>query len=307
MSSPQTAPNPQQPVSTTPSAAAPAQAPVRTGEGGGTGGAPTSPLKRGTALVIAVIVAAIYYVGVSGRFSPTNSWIWTMGLLIGLCLYLGAVISGRALGIFIGSRNLMSLSRFQMVAWSIVIISGFLTIAFRRIVLLGNADPFSIAMDPHLWALLGISTASLIGTPLILQNKTTKNPDQKAVEQTAAALQASGGQAAETPASIDAHRQGNLYVNPSITDARFTDIFEGDEVGNTAYVDIAKVQMFLFTVLTMVAYCFAIYHLLSGLPSNPTDAQLQMPPLSEGFIALLGISHAGYLGSKTADHTPTSS
>jgi hypothetical protein len=308
MSSPQTAPNPQQPVSTTPSTAVAAPAPVTTGGdggGGGTGRAPASPLKRGTALVIAVIVTAIYYVGVSGKLSATNSWMWTMGLLIVLCLYLGSVISGRALGIFIGSRNLMSLSRFQMVAWSIVIISGFLTIAFRRIVLLGNADPFKIAMDPHLWALLGISTASLVGTPLILQNKTTKDPDPKAVAQTATALQASGGQVAETSASIEAHRQGNLYVNPSITDARFTDMFEGDEVGNTAYVDIAKVQMFLFTVLTIVAYCFAIYHLLVGLPSKPTDADLQMPPLSQGFIALLGISHAGYLGSKTADHTPT--
>ena len=81
-------------------------------------------------------------------------------------------------------------------------------------------------------------------------------------------------------------------------------MFEGDEVGNTAYVDIAKVQMFLFTILTILAYCSAIYHELWGLSqAKPDFTNLAMPALSSGMIGLLGISHAGYLGSKTADHT----
>jgi hypothetical protein len=46
--------------------------------------------------------------------------------------------------------------------------------------------------------------------------------------------------------TINANAQGLLYKNPSITDARFSDIFRGSEVGNFAQLDLAKVQMFFF-------------------------------------------------------------
>src|ERR1051326_4287755 len=247
MSSPQQTPNPQQ--TSTSSFASAAAAPARTG---GNGNVETSRRKNptasfgpiGTAIVIILIVAGIYYLGISskpaekgGWLALTSAWLSMMALLVALCVFLGWVISGRPLGILVGSRNLMSLSRFQMVAWSVVILSAVLAVAFRRIVT--GMDPSDLGIDKHLWALLGISTASLVGTPLILQNKTTKDPDPKAVAQTATALQTTSGQT-ETMESIDAHRQGSLYVNPSIADARITDMFEGDEGGNKAYVELAK-------------------------------------------------------------------
>ena len=238
--------------------------------------------------VIAAIVAGIYYV--NQKLTPKPAWIMTMLLLGALFLLLGSIISKRPLGILVGSRNLMSLSRLQIVAWTLVILSAFVTIAFKRI-LGGGPSPLDIAMDERLWALMGISTASLIGTPLILQNKATQKADDDQVKAAGEALQ-------EDPEEIKKNSDGKLYANASINDARITDIFEGDEVGNTAYVDISKVQMFMFTMITIVAYCFAIY---TTLGAN----KLEMPTLSQGMIALLGISHAGYLGSKTADHTPT--
>ena len=258
----------------------------------------TNVQRTGTSIVVALIVAAIYYAGTRKEWCATESWLLTLGLLVVLCIYLGWVISGRPLGILVGSRNLMSLSRFQMVAWTIVILSAFLTIAFRRI-LGGVANPLDIVIDQHLWALLGISTASLVGTPLILQNKTGKDTDQATVAKTAIAT-------GETAQQVDDNRQGNLYANPSITDARVTDMFEGDEVGNTAYIDIAKVQMFLFTIIIIVAFCYQVYGMLCDFCKTGNIAALVMPVLSPGLIALLGISHAGYLGSKTADHTPVS-
>jgi hypothetical protein len=258
----------------------------------------------GTAMMILLTVAGIFYIGYfskppaekgGGCLSLTTAWFCMMALLVLLCVVLGFVISKQPLGILVNNRNLMSLSRFQTVAWSVVILAAVLTIAFRRIFSMGD-DPhvLDIAMDKHLWALLGISMASLVGTPLILQNKTSKDPDPKAVAQTQTALAATG----QADPEINTNRQGTLYVNPSVADARITDMFQGDEVGNTAYVDIAKVQMFLFTIITIMAYCYAIY-------TNLANEKLEMPALSEGMIAMLGISHAGYLGSKTADHTPT--
>ena len=270
--------------------------------GNGISGDKTTNLSRtGSAVVIAAIVLAIYYVGVWAQFAANNSWLWTLGLLIALCIYLGWLISGRPLGILVSDRNLMSLSRFQMIAWSVVILSGFLTIAFRRIAA-RVASPLDIGMDAHLWALMGISTASLVGTPLILQNKRDKPTDPDAVVKAAVTLK-------ENPQEVEDNRQGNLYANNSIKDARVTDLFEGDEVGNTAYVDIAKVQMFLFTIIIIVAFCYQLYDGFSRLgtsldPKTMTEVAV-MPVLSQGLITLLGISHVGYLGSKTADHTPT--
>jgi hypothetical protein len=276
---------------------------TKTGGTGGNsnGGKPKLPNMPRTfaALVLALIVLGIYYVGVSGRFSATSAWELTFGLLVVFCLFLGWVISGWPLGILVGSRNLMSLSRFQTVAWTIVILSAFLTIAFRRIIAPSVTAPLDMPMDPHLWALLGISTASLVGTPLILQNKTAKDTDNDTVNKAAVALN-------ENPAVIENNRQGTLYANTNIQDARVTDMFEGDEVGNTAYVDIAKVQMFLFTIIIIVAYCYEVHDALSRLDAHKLlPENLLMPALSAGVVGLLGISHAGYLGSKTADHTPT--
>lgn len=243
-------------------------------------------------IVILLIVLGVVYVGLWSGLYATTSWLWTLGLLTVLFLYLGWLLAQRPLGILVNPRNLMSLSRFQLVAWSLVIISAFLTVAFRRIA--GKvADPLQIPMDPHLWALLGISTASLVGGPLILQSKASQKPDESQIQAAAEVLK-------ENPAEIENDSDGKLYANPTIQDARITDMFQGDEIGNTAYVDVSKVQMFLFTIIIMLSYCYDIYAMLS---SSPAD-KLTMPVLSGSVVALLGISHAGYLTSKTADHTP---
>ena len=95
---------------------------------------------------------------------------------------------------------------------------------------------------------------------------------------------------------------GILYRNPSLQDARITDLLQGDEIMNTTYLDMAKVQMMLFTIVGALVYCGVLYQSLT----SPVAANLtQMPALSQGMITLLGISHAGYLGSKTVDRTPT--
>lgn len=243
-------------------------------------------------ILIALIVLGVVYVGLWSGFYATTSWLSTLGLLTVLFLYLGWLLAERPLGILVNTRNLMSLSRFQLVAWSLVIISAFLTIAFRRIT--GKvADPLQIPIDQHLWALLGISTASLVGTPLILQNKASQKPDDSQIQAAADALN-------EKPEEIKNDSDGKLYANPTIQDARITDMFQGDEIGNTAYVDISKVQMFLFTIIIMMSYCYDIYAMLG----SSTAEKLAMPVLSGSVVALLGISHAGYLTSKTADHTP---
>lgn len=205
----------------------------------------------------------------------------------------GSTLCGRWAGVIINGRNLMSLSRMQAVLWTVILLAGFATVAFMRLKAHGAAGALDIQVDWQLWALMGISTSSLVGSPFLTAAKADKKP-------TDAAAQRTGRLTGETQAELDANRQGTLYANPSPLDARMEDLFQGDEVGNTAHVDLAKLQMFCFTIMTAAVYCAVLVAKLRS------PAALDgLPPLSDGMVALLGISHAGYLTSKAADHTPT--
>jgi hypothetical protein len=255
----------------------------------------TAKKNWGTFVVLLILVILVYRAARCAY--ATNMWALIMLALLLFVLFLGHGVSGRLMGIFIGSRNVMSLSRMQMVLWTVLVLSAYFTMVLHRVRDGVPADPLAVGMDWHLWALMGISTASLVASPLLLGSKTQKQPDPKAVDKAAAALTAQGDP--EPADEITKNSSGTLYVNKSIADASFTDIFQGDEIGNTAYIDPAKAQMFLFTVIALVVYGAAV---LSMLKKGDYSA---MPVPSEGLIALLGISHTGYLASKTADQTPT--
>jgi hypothetical protein len=42
-------------------------------------------------------------------------------------------------------------------------------------------------------------------------------------------------------------------------------MFQGDEVGDTAYVDVSKVQMFYFTVIAIIAYAYTVYFPMTNI------------------------------------------
>jgi hypothetical protein len=206
---------------------------------------------------------------------------------------LGLAMMRNFLGVLINHRNLMSLSRFQMALWTVVILAAYFTYALTRMKL-GAIDPLDVGLDWHLWTLLGISTTSLIGTPLILNTKQDKEPDPAVVTKTSTLMN-------EPRAEIEENREGTLYVNSTMSDARFADMFQGDEVNNTAHIDLAKLQMFYFTLIALVAFVVMVFRAL--VSPNPDLAHL--PVLPDGLIAVLGISNAGYLTSKGIDHTKT--
>lgn len=259
-----------------------------------------------------------------------------MALLVVFCALLGVVICKRPLGILITEQNVMSLARFQTTLWTIIIISAFLVIAIARI---KNgvtpdeegselADPLKIMLGKDLLVLLGISAASLVGSPLIAATKTSKTPDSKAIDATARQMirmdktpdsmkeptegadprSGSRERANESTytvaAEIRSNADGILYKNPTINDASFADLFEGNEIGNAAHVDLAKVQMFFFTVVIAVAYVVALWDVISTEAIYGPD--FAFPALSDGMVALLGISNAGYLAAKGVDHTAKS-
>jgi hypothetical protein len=227
--------------------------------------------------------------------SPRWGWFVVALSMVVYLLFLGRWISGRPLGVLVNERNLMSLSRFQMVLWTVLLLSAFFAIALKRLHVLSPnhaALPLNISMDWRLWALMGISATSLVGTPLLLSSKTSQAPNQEIINKAAKALNESAG-------DIRANSQGQLYSNAQVSDASFTDMFQGDDVGNTAYVDVSKIQMYYFTVVAIIAYAYALYSAMTNIYPQEGFA---MPIPSDALVALLGISHAAYLTSKTTQH-----
>ena len=158
--------------------------------------------------------------------SPVQGWLFTAGCMFLFVLFLGRWITSRPLGVFVNERNLMSLSRFQMIAWTILLLSAFFSVAAKRLYVLSvnrEALPLNIAMDWRLWALMGISATSLVGSPLILSVKSSQEATAKSVEKTASALN-------ETADSIQQNSHGILYSNSSVRDASPADMFQGDDV-----------------------------------------------------------------------------
>jgi hypothetical protein len=247
------------------------------------------------------IVLLIALMVLAGWFLPNGlNLVLIMAFMVLLLLVLGIAITKNPLGILINDRNLMSLSRFQMVAWTVVVLGAYFTFAMVRIRALTEGslngqpitDPLNITIDWHLWAMLGISTTSLVGAPLILSTKKDKTPDPSATQQAAQMLN-------EPEQNINSNKQGTLYANANISDARLTDMFQGDELTNTAQIDLAKVQMFYFTIIAVV--CFFVMVLKQLVTANGNFGAL--PLLPDGFVAILGISHGGYLTSKSINHT----
>src|SRR5437660_4265573 len=170
-------------------------------------GKPLSGFLTGVILILvtALMVPAAWFL------LPGWNFVALMVLMLLFMITLGARISGRPAGILINERNLISLSRFQLVMWTIIILSAYLTAAIGRIHGGAIGDALAIGLDPTLWALLGISTTSLIGTPLLQSTKKAQNPDRKEVAKTETALAAKGDP--EPKEVIADNSQGVLYAN----------------------------------------------------------------------------------------------
>ena len=227
------------------------------------------------------------------------NWVCVLILMAVFVLLTGKTLTGRGLGVLINERNLMSLSRLQLIIWTVLIVSGFFVIAVMRMKAAEVDQPLSIGIDWHIWTLLGMSATSFVGTPLLYGNKMAEEPrDPAKLEETTASHFAD-----ETPGQVAANRCGILYANSSIADARFTDMFQGDELANTHLVDVAKLQMFFFTIVVAMAYGMQLFQLIAY--GDLKQCNVHLPELQDGLLALMGVSHAGYLGSKGVDRTAT--
>lgn len=241
-------------------------------------------------LVVSIVLAARY-------LPPGWNWAATLLFMLVLVLFLGRVMTYRTWGVLINARKLMSLSRFQITLWTLLVLSGYFAVVMQRLATGNVTNALDVAIPWEVWALLGISSTSLVGSPLIASGKRKKIPQDP--DTLGENIDRQFGFDAGTTART---REGTLYANPSIEDAQFTDMFEGDELKDTALIDIAKLQMFLFTIIVAVAYGAQILHLVT---SAELSGEVTLPPVNAGLLTLMGISNTAYLASKGVQNTPT--
>lgn len=251
---------------------------------------PTSWTAGHNWILFLTIVAFVAVPFVSRGFSRLPIWGAIASLLLLFVLVAGHGYNGLLRGALVDSQNRISLSRLQLVVWTVLVLSAYTAMSLWNLGQ-GDSDPLSIAIPQDVWVLLGISTTSLVGTGLIQSNKKNEPTNQTELARNADLLDID-------PAKVTA--QGQLVAKKSPKDASWADLFEGEETGNWATLDIAKIQMFFFTLVLVLAYAVAL-----AAKFNGTEATLHgFPPFSDSMLALLAISHAGYLANKAVPHTP---
>ncbi len=239
-------------------------------------------------IVLIVVAGLLLPLGLVAR------WVAVLVLMVITMAAVGAGVVGSPWGVLIDDRNKVSLSRFQLAVWTLLVLSSWLAAVFARLAA-DTPDPLAVAIPQPLWWLMGITTTSLVGSPLIRSTKLDRSPLPSERDDTLRALAARAPSGIQTPA---ASPRGLILANDTPAGARWTDMFMGEETGNGANVDMGKVQMFYFTVILVIAYAFAIVHLFgsAGVPQ-------ELPPVQESMLALLAISHAAYLTNKAIPHS----
>ncbi len=352
-------------------------------------------------------------------FLAVARWLCMIGLMLFFLALVGREVNHRVDGALIDARNKLSLSRLQILLWTILTLSAYLTIVLPRTLPNGldavtsaivnecqtnvknsgsgaNPDeacirePLNISFPPELILAMGISAASFAGSSLVQSSKKSKTVNieardakvdaarrqraitdearaQKLAElnrlaQSAADLKTEleAAQKQFNEAAVDAkpdaqiklnaaqarydaadkarqkaanewqlaedaftkadqefakieadtekarvESDGLLHKNASTADARWADLFRGEEIGDYQLIDMSKVQMFFFTLVIVFAYGVAVASLLQDTTALRHPLIVTLPSFSSSLNTLLGISHGAYLSVKTVDHTKT--
>lgn len=244
--------------------------------------------------LLAIIIAMVIIGLQTPVWSRLAIWLCMLALLLLFCIVAGQGVTGLWHGLLMDERKRMSLSRLQLTLWTIIILSAFLTAVLSNISG-GASDPLSIAVPEELWLLMGISTTSLIGSPLIRSSKIRQQPKGGPKE----ARNAYVKRAKLEEDDIDV--KGLVVYNAKSKMARWSNMFEGEEVDNADILDLGKMQMFYFTLILVLVYLINLGSMFRG-EAPIIDA---LPTVSASMVALLAISHAGYLFNKAVTHSQT--
>lgn len=192
-------------------------------------------------------------------------WLLSAIALLFLAGWIGTQTGRGILGALIDGRGRYSLTHFQIVLWTIVILSSLIGVLVSNMF-----DPSKIVLSSQLLGLMGISAGSAVLSTGVKGAKDASGATANVAR--AGSFQLSDGSTTKTIA------------------ARFSQIWleeEGDQADAT--VSITKFQNFIFTLVILVVYV--------SIAVKTKD----LPELPENVVWLIGISHVGYVGGKVPD------
>lgn len=224
-----------------------------------------------------------------------------VALAAGLILFfaVGLGTNGLWLGALVDDQKRYSLARLQQIVWTVVIMGGLAVTAIFNAGMLMLPIRESVEYFPSipgaLWAALGIN---LLASPyLSLLIKDTKQG--KAADQPGAA--AAGAPPPVTP--TDLVRPAKFFAHTDIVNARWLDLVTGEAEGAQRNLDLSRVQHLIISGLLVVSYMMMLAKMLVAVTGQAiATAMLQkasifqeFPAVSDTFVYLLVLSHAGYL------------
>jgi len=189
-------------------------------------------------------------------------WVMCFVVLIFVAIWMGRQKKLGLFGILIDNRGRYSLTHFQVVVWTLLILSSLLGVLFSN-----GFDPTTLSLSPELLGLMGISAASgVLATGVkAMKDAPGSNVQVARVGLTLTLRDGSSSKITAQFAQIWLEEEGDL----------------ADKV-----ISVTKFQNFIFTLVAVVFYV-SIAWKHGGLPDLP-----------ENVVWLIGISHTGYVGGK---------
>jgi hypothetical protein len=253
-------------------------------------------------LIIAAVVLGFAPQVLAGGTARVVTFVGSLFGIAMLMVGIGVALTGQRMGILWSTRNTYSLSRLQITLWTLLVFSALAAAcacrAYGLFTEAGGPGTLATAMGIHipnaLLAAMGISVASAAASPAILSMKSQGAAPSQTDMQTAA--KRFGG---------DVFAVGRVMVRPDDCPPLVKDLFRSDDAAAAGTVDVGKVQQFIVTLLLLSVYFAMLLQMFwSGQAPDLADPKAKgvtaLPPLSDGFVWLMGVSHAGYLAYKAA-------
>lgn len=231
-------------------------------------------------------------------------WLLTLLFLSAFVTIAGHAATGLWRGVLIDERNQISLARLQLVAWTLLVLSALLTAVLGNVALgleegYGWMDAIGVEVPTTLWILMGISVTSMVASPVVGRQKAERVAVGEAEGGASRKAEQAIIQAVRSGVDENALQQTLLVRKSTPADAEWRDLLLGEEIGNGAHLDVAKVQMLLFSFVLWLGYGAA----LLGLLRFEDGTYTALPDIPSGLITLLGVSHTAYLADKAVVHT----
>jgi hypothetical protein len=139
------------------------------------------------ALWVVAIAAILFWLAITVSIfgwaiaagGPAAAWGACFLFALILLVLAGREINGRWWGVLIDARNKYSLARLQIIIWTVMVMTAYLTFALPRIRLMAQgtltqAEALNIMFPKELILAMGISAVSFAGSSLIKRTKTSK-------------------------------------------------------------------------------------------------------------------------------------